>query len=170
MCEPLTRLGAKVTGIDPVAETVRTAQAHAAEQGLEIDYRVLDSAALVARKQRFDIVLAMEVIEHVADLDLFLAQAASLVAPGGLLFLATINRTAKSFALAIVAAEYVLGWVPRGTHRWDKFVRPPEIVALLEKNHMRVSNRTGVTYNPLADRWKLSPDMDVNYMLVAKRI
>lgn len=167
LTEPVARLGARVTGIDPVADTIRTACVHAREQGLQIDYRVLDTSGLVDLENRFDIVLAMEVIEHVADLEAFFAQATGLVAPGGLLFMATINRTAKSFALAIVAAEYVLNWVPRGTHSWDKFVRPNEIANLLKANRMRRLDITGVAYNPLADQWKLSPDTDVNYMLVA---
>ncbi|MHA1546755.1 MAG: bifunctional 2-polyprenyl-6-hydroxyphenol methylase/3-demethylubiquinol 3-O-methyltransferase UbiG [Alphaproteobacteria bacterium] len=169
LCEPLARLGARVTGIDPAPETIGTARAHAGEQGLDITYQVLDSGALVDHGQRFDIVLAMEVVEHVADLGLFFSQIAALVAPGGLVFVATINRTAKSFALAIVAAEYVLGWVPRGTHNWDKFVRPGEIAELLEQNQMHLFGQTGITYNPLADRWNLSPDMAVNYMAVAKQ-
>ncbi|MFV2091624.1 MAG: bifunctional 2-polyprenyl-6-hydroxyphenol methylase/3-demethylubiquinol 3-O-methyltransferase UbiG [Hyphomicrobiales bacterium] len=167
LTEPLTRLGARVTGIDPVADTIHTASVHAREQGLQIDYRVLDTSGLVDTGNRFDIVLAMEVIEHVGDLEASSTQATGLVAPGGLLFMATINRTAKSFALAIVAAEYVLNWVPRGTHSWDKFVRPKEIADLLKTNRMHRLDITGVAYNPLADQWKLSPDTDVNYMLVA---
>jgi 2-polyprenyl-6-hydroxyphenyl methylase/3-demethylubiquinone-9 3-methyltransferase len=117
----------------------------------------------------FDIVLAMEVVEHVTDVGLFLNAAGAMVKPGGLLFVATINRTAKSFAFAIVGAEYVLGWLPRGTHRWDKFVTPKELDLAIEQSGLRLTRQTGVVYNPFAGRWQLSADVDVNYMVVAEK-
>jgi len=114
-------------------------------------------------------VLAMEVVEHVADLNLFVDAAAALVKSDGLLFVATLNRTIKSFALAIVGAEYILRWLPRGTHQWDKFVTPNELEIAIEQSGMRITAETGVIYNLLADRWQLSSDMDVNYMVVAEK-
>jgi 2-polyprenyl-6-hydroxyphenyl methylase/3-demethylubiquinone-9 3-methyltransferase len=134
-----------------------------------IDYRVTTAEALADAGERFDIVLAMEVVEHVADLSLFVRRCAEMVKPGGLMIAATLNRTFKSFALAIVGAEYVLRWLPRGTHQWDKFVTPNELEATLERHGLRVIDETGVIYDLLADRWRLSSDMDVNYMVVAER-
>jgi 2-polyprenyl-6-hydroxyphenyl methylase / 3-demethylubiquinone-9 3-methyltransferase len=169
LSEPLARLGASVVGADPSAENIAVAQAHAGRSGLAIDYRATTVEALAAAGETFDVVLAMEVVEHVADLGAFIALAAALVKPRGLLFVATLNRTAKSFALAIVGAEYVLRWLPRGTHRWDKFVRPDELEAEIEESGLRITNETGVIYNLLADRWQLGRDMDVNYMMVAEK-
>jgi 2-polyprenyl-6-hydroxyphenyl methylase / 3-demethylubiquinone-9 3-methyltransferase len=137
--------------------------------GVTVDYRCTTAEALADAGERFDIVLAMEVVEHVADLGLFARRAAEMVKPGGLLVAATINRTLKSFALAIVAAEYVLGWLPRGTHRWEKLVTPDELERALEGGGLRALAGTGVLYNPLAGAWQLSDDMDVNYMMVAER-
>jgi 2-polyprenyl-6-hydroxyphenyl methylase/3-demethylubiquinone-9 3-methyltransferase len=119
--------------------------------------------------ERFDVVLAMEVVEHVADVDLFIQAAADLVKPGGLLFMATLNRTMKSFALAIVGAEYILRWIPRGTHQWDKFITPDELELALEQAGLRVTDEAGVIYNLFADRFQLSTDMDANYMVVAEK-
>jgi len=130
---------------------------------------VTTAEALADAGERFDIVLAMEVVEHVADLSLFVRRCAEMVKPGGLMIAATLNRTFKSFALAIVGAEYVLRWLPRGTHQWDKFVTPNELEATLERHGLRVIDETGVIYDLLADRWRLSSDMDVNYMVVAER-
>ncbi len=169
LSEPLARLGAAVVGIDPSQSNVAAAQQHAGQSGLSIDYRDTSAEALAQAGEAFDVVLAMEVVEHVTDLQLFLAAAAAMVKPGGLLFVATLNRTIKSFALAIVGAEYVLRWLPRGTHRWDKFVTPNELEIALEQSGARVIGETGVIYNLLADRWQLSADMDVNYMMVAEK-
>jgi 2-polyprenyl-6-hydroxyphenyl methylase/3-demethylubiquinone-9 3-methyltransferase len=170
LSEPLARLGAEVVGADPSTTNIEAARLHAAESGVTVDYRATTAEALADAGERFDIVLAMEVVEHVADLNLFVRRCAEMVKPGGLLVAATLNRTLKSFALAIVGAEYVLGWLPRGTHQWDKFVTPNELEAALEKNALRVVEESGVIYNLLADRWQLSSDMDVNYMLVAARL
>src|SRR6478672_7680338 len=169
LSEPLARLGARVVGADPSQTNIAAARLHAGEAGLSVDYRATTAEALADAGERFDIVLAMEVVEHVADLSLFVRRCAEMVRPGGLMITATLNRTLKSFALAIVGAEYVLRWLPRGTHQWDKFVTPNELEAALERNGLQVTGERGVIYNPFADRWQLSSDMDVNYMLVAQR-
>jgi 2-polyprenyl-6-hydroxyphenyl methylase/3-demethylubiquinone-9 3-methyltransferase len=169
LSEPLARLGASVVGADPAGENIEAARAHAEATGIAVDYRATTAEALAEAGEEFDIVLAMEVVEHVVDVPAFVATCASMVKPGGLMFAATLNRTLKSFALAIVGAEYVLGWVPRGTHQWDKFVKPQELERAFEDAGLDVTGERGVIYNPLADRWQLSSDMDVNYMLVGKR-
>jgi 2-polyprenyl-6-hydroxyphenyl methylase/3-demethylubiquinone-9 3-methyltransferase len=169
LSEPLARLGAQVVGADPSAENIAIARAHAEGAGVEVDYRATTAEELAAANERFDVVLAMEVVEHVADVNAFVATCGSMVKPAGLLIAATLNRTLKSFALAIVGAEYVLRWLPRGTHRWDKFVTPNELEMALEAAGLRISAEKGVIYNPFADRWQLSDDMDVNYMVTAVR-
>jgi 2-polyprenyl-6-hydroxyphenyl methylase / 3-demethylubiquinone-9 3-methyltransferase len=169
LAEPLARLGAAVVGADPAESNIAVARQHAAAAGLTIDYRAATAEALAEQGEAFDAVLAMEVVEHVADFDLFVASAAALVKPGGLLFIATLNRTMKSFALAIVGAEYILRWLPRGTHQWDKFIAPDELEIALEQSGLRVIDETGVIYNLFADRWQRSTDMDVNYMVLAEK-
>jgi 2-polyprenyl-6-hydroxyphenyl methylase/3-demethylubiquinone-9 3-methyltransferase len=169
LSEPMARLGASVTGIDPAERNVRTAEVHAGQAGLEIDYRTATAEALAAAGEKFDVVLNMEVIEHVDNVPLYMKSCADLVKPGGLMFVATINRTPRAWALAIVGAEYVLGWLPRGTHDFRKFLTPDEVAALVTRNGMRVSDKTGVIYNPLADEWRRSRDMGVNYMLLAEK-
>ncbi len=169
LSEPLARLGAQVVGADPAEENIAAASAHAQESGLAIKYRATTAEDLAAAGERFDVVLAMEVVEHVTDVASFVATCAGMVKPGGLMIAATLNRTLKSFALAIVGAEYVLRWLPRGTHQWDKFVTPQELEAALELSGLNVTGERGVIYNPFADRWQLSSDMDVNYMLVAEK-
>jgi 2-polyprenyl-6-hydroxyphenyl methylase/3-demethylubiquinone-9 3-methyltransferase len=169
LCEPLARLGASVTGADPSESNIAVARRHAVQSGVAIDYRDTAAETLAQAGEAFDIVLAMEVVEHVADVGQFVGLAASMVKPGGLLFVATLNRTAKSFALAIVGAEYILRWLPRGTHQWDKFVTPEELEIAIERSGLRIGRETGVIYNLFADRWQLAADMDVNYMLVAEK-
>jgi 2-polyprenyl-6-hydroxyphenyl methylase/3-demethylubiquinone-9 3-methyltransferase len=169
LCEPLARLGAGVVGIDPGAENIEIARWHAAEAGLAIDYRATTAEALAAAGERFDVVMAMEVIEHVANLDAFLQSACAMTRPDGLFFAATLNRTLKSFALAIVGAEYILRWVPKGTHQWEKFVKPREFEDALAACGVRVFDATGVIFDPLRRAWRTGRDMDVNYMAVGKR-
>jgi 2-polyprenyl-6-hydroxyphenyl methylase / 3-demethylubiquinone-9 3-methyltransferase len=169
LSEPMARLGAAVVGADPAEPNIEAARVHAAREGLAIDYRATTAEALADLGERFDVVLAMEVVEHVADLTLFVGRCAEMVKPGGLMVVATLNRTVKSFALAIVGAEYVLRWLPRGTHQWDKFVTPNELEIALERSGLTVTQDTGVIYNLLADRWQLSSDMDVNYMVAAEK-
>ena len=167
IAEPLAQLGAAVTGIDPGLANIEAARRHAAETGIDVHYRCGLAEDLAAESGRFDIVLALEVIEHVADIGVFLNAASELVAPGGLLIAATLNRTVKSYALAIVAAEYVLGWLPHGTHDWHKFLRPSELAQNCRQNGLEVLDLTGVAYNPLGDLWTTSRDLDVNYMVAA---
>jgi 2-polyprenyl-6-hydroxyphenyl methylase / 3-demethylubiquinone-9 3-methyltransferase len=169
LSEPLARLGASVVGADPSRDSIEAAKLHATRGGIVIDYRATTAEALAAAGERFDVVLAMEVVEHVADVALFVRSCADMVRPGGLMIAATLNRTLKSFAFAIVGAEYVLEWLPRGTHRWDKFITPGELEAALTRAGLAVTAETGVIYNPLTQRWRLSSDMDVNYMLTAQQ-
>ncbi len=169
LSEPLARLGAQVVGADPSEENIAVAAAHAQDSGVSVDYRATTAEHLAAQREQFDIVLAMEVVEHVTNVDEFVATCAAMVKPGGLMIAATLNRTMKSFALAIVGAEYILRWLPRGTHQWDKFVTPEELERALAAGGLRVTAERGVIYNLLADRWQLSDDMDVNYMMVAAR-
>jgi 2-polyprenyl-6-hydroxyphenyl methylase / 3-demethylubiquinone-9 3-methyltransferase len=169
LSEPLARLGAQVLGADPSADNITAARAHGESTGVAVDYRATTAEELAAANELFDVVLAMEVVEHVRDVGAFVATCGAMVRPGGLMIAATLNRTLKSFALAIVGAEYVLRWLPRGTHQWDKFVTPVELEEAIERSGLQVTGERGVIYNPLADRWQLSSDMDVNYMLVAQR-
>ncbi len=169
LAEPLARLGATVVGIDPSDSNIAVARHHAAQSGLGVDYRNTSAEALAEAGEKFDAVLAMEVVEHVTDVGLFVDIAAGMVKPDGLFFVATLNRTVKSFALAIVGAEYILRWLPRGTHQWDKFVTPNELEIAIAQSGMHITGETGVIYNLLADRWQLSADMDVNYMVVAEK-
>ncbi|MCF4167039.1 bifunctional 2-polyprenyl-6-hydroxyphenol methylase/3-demethylubiquinol 3-O-methyltransferase UbiG [Zavarzinia compransoris] len=169
LSEPMARLGATVVGADAAEENVKTAAVHAEQSGLDIDYRHTSAEALAQAGERFDVVLNMEVVEHVADLNLFMAACAAMVKPGGMMVTATLNRTMKAFALAIVGAEYVLGWLPRGTHKFQKFVKPSELAATIRPTGLEIREVAGVTYNPLADQWRVGGDVDVNYMMVSTR-
>lgn len=169
LCEPLARMGATVTGIDPARANVETAKIHAGQSGVPVDYRATNAETLAAEGQSFDVVLAMEVVEHVADVPLFVKTCCDLVKPGGLLFMATINRTLKSYALAIVGAEYVLRWLPRGTHDWQKFVTPAELDDAIASGGMGIFDTKGVWYNVLRDSWDETRDTDVNYMVAASK-
>ncbi|WP_137150811.1 bifunctional 2-polyprenyl-6-hydroxyphenol methylase/3-demethylubiquinol 3-O-methyltransferase UbiG [Devosia sp. FKR38] len=169
LCEPLTRLGASVTGIDAAERNIAIARLHAQQSGLAIDYQATTSEALAAAGRRFDVVLNMEVVEHVDNVPLYMKSCADLVAPGGLMLTATINRTLRARALAVFAAERVLRWLPVGTHDWNKFLTPEEIKALITRNGLTVTAESGVVFHPLADEWRLSPDMGINYMVLAAR-
>lgn len=164
LSEPMTRLGAQVTGVDAASRNVRVASRHAEGQALAIDYRQGSAEALAESGAQFDMVLALEIVEHVADVDLFLKSCGHMVKPGGLLFLSTLNRTAKAWALAIAGAEYLLGWLPRGTHDWRRFLRPSEVATMLRRRGARFADLVGVSYSPLADSWRISRDLEVNYM------
>ena len=169
LCEPMARLGAKVSGADASEKNIKIARLHAQQSGLDINYLAATSETIAESDQQFDIVLNMEVIEHVADVPLYLKSCAQLVRPGGVMFVATINRTAKAFALAIIGAEYVLKWLPKGTHSYNKFLTPEEITSVLKRNGMTLKDKSGVTYAPFRDEWRKSRDMSVNYMLLLEK-
>lgn len=169
LCEPMARMGAHVVGADAGDLNIATAQVHAGEQGLAIDYRCTTAEALAEAGEQFDIILNMEVIEHVADRAGFINACAGMVKPGGLMFVATLNRTLKAYSLAIVGAEYLLRWLPAGTHEWSKFVTPAELAADIAAAGLDIAEQTGVGYNPILDRWSLTPDMAVNYMVLCER-
>jgi 2-polyprenyl-6-hydroxyphenyl methylase/3-demethylubiquinone-9 3-methyltransferase len=169
LSEPMRRMGFTVTGLDASEKNIGTASAHATQGGLDIRYLNQTVEQLAASGEPlYDVVLTMEVIEHVTDPEAFLKTCAALVKPGGLLFVATLNRTIKAHALAIVGAEYVLQWVPKGTHDWNKFLMPGEIASFLDGTYLVPEAPVGVSYNPLTQEWALSEDSDVNYMVVAK--
>ena len=170
LCEPLAALGATVVGADPARGAIEAARLHARESGLAIDYRGTTAEALAAAGEKFDIVLAMEVIEHVADHRAFLECCAELVGPNGLMVLSTINRTAKSFAYAIVMAEYILRLLPRGTHQWERFLKPEEIGIVLAPYGLRTADVSGVTMNLLARTLQLSRDAKVNFIMTTERV
>ena len=168
--EPLTRMGANVTGIDASDRNIRTAQVHAIQSGLDIDYRATTVEDICADGEIFDAVISLEVVEHVADVDSFLDASCALVAPGGLMFVATLNRTMKSFAFAIVGAEYVMRWLPRGTHDWRKFVRPSEMAHALRRGGLSDTSFAGLAFDPLHGSWRVKKrDISVNYMGCAIR-
>ncbi|WP_321447822.1 bifunctional 2-polyprenyl-6-hydroxyphenol methylase/3-demethylubiquinol 3-O-methyltransferase UbiG [uncultured Cohaesibacter sp.] len=169
LCEPLCRLGANVVGVDASETNIGIASTHAKENDLDITYKATTAESLVTEGAKFDVVLTMEVVEHVSDVDLFISECASMVKPGGLMVIATLNRTLKSHALAIVGAEYILRWLPVGTHTWNKFVTPDELERALAPTGLDVVEKVGVTYNPLFDKWSRSKDLDVNYMVLCSR-
>jgi len=167
VAEPLTRLGARVTGIDASARSIRVASLHAATVGLDIRYRCAAPEDLLEEAVQFDVVVNMEVIEHVADVDAFVAASGALLRPGGAMVLATLNRTLKSLAMAKVGAEYVLRWLPAGTHDWRRFLRPSELARHLRRHGLETTDVSGMTFNPLMGDWSLTRDLDVNYLVYA---
>jgi 2-polyprenyl-6-hydroxyphenyl methylase/3-demethylubiquinone-9 3-methyltransferase len=169
LAEPMARLGFTVTGIDAGAEAIAAACEHAHTSGASIDYRIATAESLAASGKQFDAVLALEVMEHLADRDAFWRALGLLVAPGGAAILSTLNRTTISFALAIVGAEFVLGWIPRGTHDWRKFIRPSEMVLGLRRNGLQTREIAGISYDPISRGWALSRNFDVNYLVLATR-
>jgi 2-polyprenyl-6-hydroxyphenyl methylase / 3-demethylubiquinone-9 3-methyltransferase len=167
--EPMARLGAEVLGVDPSPASIEVARRHAEETGAKLAYRVGAAEDVAAEPRRFDVVSAMEVVEHVVDPAPFVADAASLIKPGGLLLASTISRTLKSFALAIVGAEYVLRWLEPGTHRWEQFVKPEELAAATRAAGLKRVEARGCVYDPILARWRLSPDLSVNYLFAARK-
>ncbi|WP_375656540.1 bifunctional 2-polyprenyl-6-hydroxyphenol methylase/3-demethylubiquinol 3-O-methyltransferase UbiG [Bartonella sp. CM120XJJH] len=169
LSEPMARLGAMVVGVDAAQTNIEVAKTHAAQNDLSIDYRTTTAEVLANEGEKFDIILNMEVVEHVADVNLFIAATAKMLKPQGLMFVSTLNRTWKAWGLAIVGAEYILRWLPKGTHDYKKFLKPLELKNFLSKNALTIIDEIGITYNPLNDSWNRSKDMGVNYLLLAKR-
>ncbi len=169
LSEPLSRMGADVLGLDPAPGAIAIAQAHAQACGASARYRAGTIEAMALEPKKFDAVLAMEVVEHVRNPSAFIASAASLIKPGGFFAVSTLNRTLRSFALAIVGAEYILRWLAPGTHRWEQFVTPDELSAALRKASLSESGRSGMIYDPPRREWRLSRDLAVNYMMTARR-
>ena len=164
LSEPMSRLGANVTGIDIVDKNINVAKTHSEEQNLEIDYKITTAEELALGKKKFDVILNMEVIEHVADLNLFIESCEKLLKKNGLLFFATLNRNILSFGLAIVGAEYILGWLPKGTHNWKKFITPEELKIIFRSSGLNITDIMGMKYNPIYYSWYLSEDTSVNYL------
>ncbi len=169
LSEPLCRLGATLTGADASSENIQTAKIHAEAQGLNINYQNITAEALTMAGKKYDAIINMEVVEHTADVQAFLSTCASLLKPKGIMIVSTLNRTAKAYAMAIVGAEYVMNWLPRGTHDWDKFLKPSELKQALEEAGLTPQKPTGMSYNPLKDQWSLSDDVSVNYMIAATK-
>ncbi len=169
LCEPLARAGAAVTGVDASAAAIEAARAHAAEKNLAIDYRAQSVEQLAQEAGRFDVILNMEVVEHVANMPDFVRLCAGLLKPEGVMVVATINRTLKAFIFAIIGAEYILGLLPRGTHHYEKLVRPEDLRAALRSGGVAVRDETGVAYNPVTGVFRLTEDMSVNYMLIGQK-
>lgn len=168
IAEPMARLGMQVTGIDASEKNIAVASLHAQQSGLDIRYQATTAEDVAKSEQTFDIVLALEIVEHVADVDLFLRSVTSLVKPGGLLIMSTLNRTAKSYLMAIVGAEYVLRMLPRGTHSWKQFIRPSELAKSVTRCGLNINEIKGLTLDPLKWEWRIHPtDLDVNYLLSA---
>jgi 2-polyprenyl-6-hydroxyphenyl methylase/3-demethylubiquinone-9 3-methyltransferase len=170
VAEPMARLGAQVTGIDASEKNITVASLHAQSGGLNVDYRASTAEALAESGAQYDVVLALEIVEHVADVSLFLRSLATLIKPQGMLVMSTLNRTAKSYLMAIIGAEYVLRLLPRGTHQWQQFIRPSELASGVEKSGLHVQEIKGLVLNPLRNSWHIHPrDLDVNYLLVARK-
>lgn len=166
LSEPMCRLGANMTSIDASEKNIKTAQVHAENSGLQINYQCATAEELAGQDKKFDLILNMEVIEHVADVKSFMQACCSLLKPNGLMVVATLNRTLKSYALAIIGAEYILRWLPIGTHSWKKFLKPSEIKTIVTENGLSLKEMQGVSFNPLTDKWKRSNDINVNYMML----
>lgn len=169
VAEPMAKQGATVTAIDPAENNIKAAHVHAAAQNLQIDYKACRAEDMVESGKTFDIVFCLEVVEHVPNVQDFVTLIANLVAPGGLMILSTINRTTKSFALAIVGAEYVLRWLPKGTHQWSRFVTPEELKKCVEQAGLQPRDTAGLVFSPLRNSWSISNDCDVNYFLTASK-
>lgn len=167
LCEPLTRLGATVTGLDAAGDGIAAARAHADAMGLDIEYRDVEARVLTEEGKRFDVVLALEVVEHVSDVQAFLNDLSALVKPDGLVILSTLNRTPQSFALGVVAAEYLLRWLPRGTHDWRKFLTPEELGKAAAEAGLNVVDRSGFQYHLLRESWTRGDDLSINYAMTA---
>tara|TARA_B100001121_G_scaffold258124_1_gene236672 strand:- start:1778 stop:2500 length:723 start_codon:yes stop_codon:yes gene_type:complete len=163
LSEPMSTLGANVTGIDASIKNIQIAKLHSKKNKLKINY-LCSSPEKLKNKKKFDVILNMEIVEHVDDIELFLKSCTNLLKKNGLMFVATINKTLKSYIFAIVGAEYILRWLPIGTHEWEKFVKPDELEKILEKNNLSLKNLDGVKFNIIEDEWRISNDTSVNYI------
>jgi len=166
----MSKLGANVTGIDIVEKNIKTAEAHAEVNQLPIKYLVNTVEELAEKKTKYDVILNMEVIEHVSDVSLFIRSCSDLLSENGIMIFASLNRTLISFGLAIIGVEYILGWLPKGTHDWNKFITPDELKVLFKSNELKIDELRGVKYNPIFDSWKISDDLSVNYIGFSKKI
>ena len=169
LCEPLTKLGAKVVGIDASEKNIKIAKIHAKKSGLKIDYYCASPENFISH-QKFDVILNMEIVEHVQDVNLFLKESSKFLKKNGIMFIATLNKTLKSYIFAILGAEYVLRWLPIGTHDWNMFVKPDDLVKICKENSLILDESFGVKYNIISDKWNLSSDEDINYMARFKKI
>lgn len=169
LSEPMARLGASVTGIDASEKNIQISSLHAEQEEITVDYRHTSAESLAAEGAGYDVVLVMEIIEHVADVESFMRAVTQLAKPGALVFVATMNRTLKAYAMAILGAEYILRWLPRGTHDWNKFLRPSEINNLFATNNVQLQELKGVSYTPFTGQWQLSDDISVNYMMMGTK-
>ena len=164
LTEPMCRLGANIMGIDASKKNIDVAKFHAKKNRLKIDYKVA-SPETIKIKKKFDVILNMEIVEHVENIDFFIKESSRLLKKNGIMFVATLNKTLKSYALAIVGAEYILGWLPIGTHDWEKFVKPNELIKISKKNNLSFKKLDGMKFNLLDNNWKLSSDTSVNYIV-----
>ena len=169
LCEPLTKLGAKVVGIDASEKNIKIAKIHAKKSGLKIDYYCASPENFISH-QKFDVILNMEIVEHVQDVNLFLKESSKFLKKNGIMFIATLNKTLKSYIFAILGAEYVLRWLPIGTHDWNMFVKPDDLIKICKENSLILDESFGVKYNVISDKWNLSSDEDINYMARFKKI
>ena len=163
LSEPMCRLGAKVTGIDASEKNINIAKLHSKKNNLQIDY-FCTSPEKFEPKDKFDVILNMEIVEHVEDVNFFLESCSKLLRKNGIMFVATLNKTLKSYVFAIIGAEYILRWLPIGTHEWDKFVKPEELISILKKNNFKLEKVDGMKFNILTDKWKISEDKSINYI------
>ncbi len=169
LSEPMSRLGAKVTGIDASEKNIKIANAHLKKSKLKINYVCASPESLKATKEQFDVILNMEIVEHVEDVELFIKKSSELLKKKGLMFVATLNKTLKSYIFAIVGAEYILRWLPIGTHEWEKFVEPSKLIEYGKRNSLKLEKINGMKFNPLNNKWNISEDKSVNYIAEFKK-
>ena len=170
LSEPMAKLGANVTGLDVVEKNIKTASTHAKNQGLKINYSHSTVEKISEKDEKFDVILNMEVIEHVSDVNLFINSCNKILSENGIMIFASLNRTLISYGLAIIGVEYILGWLPKGTHDWSKFITPDELKVLFSSNGLKIDEIIGMKYNPLFDSWKRSEDLSVNYLGLSSKI
>ena len=168
LCEPMKKLGANVVGIDASKKNIETAKFHAKKNNLKINY-ICSSPEVLKTKEKFDVILNMEIVEHVNDVNFFIKKSSELLKKNGLMFVATLNKTLKSYMFAIVGAEYILRWLPIGTHNWEKFVKPEDLIKISKRNNLEIKNLDGLNYDPLNNKWKVSSDNSVNYIAKFKK-